>query len=319
MKKTIILVLGIVLISSGCVNNIDRETDEEIFREYSEDVLEQSNKTTGVISDFYKSLSETYGEEFLRITNPVGYQTQIIYAEQNSDSGLEIEKFSTFTENGIEKLKLVVSNNGDVDANKVIVNVVLTEGFEVTENPNTCTESTPCEISKTSKKELIYEYDGNGQPDTVGIEIQYEYSSNSRLPITFMSREELENKADEIEFDYVNAIASSSPILLSISTTGLRQPIIEGQDYHIEVIINTNRTNVALKNLSLSLEIPHELAVDRCSPNVDEIPFKWNNFEGKRALCRFETFNDPIVDSQTYYVTADATYSITHTRIMKGI
>jgi hypothetical protein len=172
--------------------------------------------------------------------------------------------------------------------------------------------------------------------------VTYEYKSDSRVEVEFISKAEWERLAQAGQLDqrfrFVDSQYSSAPVKFPIGTAGLKNPILEDQQFHISMMLDSAfESGSQIDNVeSVYLRYPKDWKLKYCSPPLDapheliegstDMTVKWVNLGGgaKTLVCYFYSLtNDANKDkspmggapSRTYVVTANATYTFSRSKI----
>lgn len=117
--------------------------------------------------------------------------------------------------------------------------------------------------------------------------VEYDYKSDSRVEVSFMSKAEWDRlaQAGDLErgFGFVESQYSSAPVKFPIGTAGLKNPILETQQFHISMLLDSAfASNSEIVNVeSVRLNYPAEWELKSCSPNPTQETLKGKDLEEK--------------------------------------
>ena len=161
----------------------------------------------------------------------------------------------------------------------------------------------------------------------INVTLSYKYQSDSKVPVEFISQAEWERLArlDQLnqKLTLVKSEYSSAPVKFPIGTPGLKNPILETQDFHIALNIMSDQAGGKIESIeSIVLNYPNdfELASDKCSPNGTEgnaqnggKTITWTNMKSGDQIffCHFLAVKGKMGGSptKTYIITAHAKYN----------
>jgi hypothetical protein len=108
----------------------------------------------------------------------------------------------------------------------------------------------------------------------INVTLSYKYQSDSKVPIEFISQAEWDRlaKLDQLNsrLQIIKSEYSSAPVQFPIGTPGLKNPILETQDFHIALNLMSNQQGGKISGIdSIVLNYPTDfiLADDKCSPD----------------------------------------------------
>jgi hypothetical protein len=157
--------------------------------------------------------------------------------------------------------------------------------------------------------------------------IKYDYQSDSRVEVEFISKAEWERLAQagqlDNRFKFIDSQYSSAPVKFPIGTAGLKNPILEDQQFHISMMLSSAfERDSQIENVEgVELRYPIEWNIKgECTPKgkVDKTKglVTWDAQIGgaKTFVCYFDSLNSNPnamggAPSKTYIVTAHANYT----------
>ncbi len=174
--------------------------------------------------------------------------------------------------------------------------------------------------------------------------VTYDYDSSSRVEVEFMSKAEWERLAQagqlDSRFRFIESQYTSAPVKFPIGTAGLKNPILEDQQFHISVMLDSafDRDSEIDDVREVSLTYPADWKLKSCTPQGTEASdsttktYRWKYYEegandkrklspgAKTFVCYFESLNkkpDAMggAPSKTYVVTAHADYTFSRWKI----
>jgi len=155
--------------------------------------------------------------------------------------------------------------------------------------------------------------------------IKYDYQSDSRVEVEFISTAEWGRLAQAGQLDqgfaFVESQYSSAPVKFPIGTAGLKNPILENQQFHISMMLDSafesggqiDKVESVQLRYSTDWEIKGE-----CTPkgvvekSKGTVTWKPGTGGGQTFYCYFEPLNKNAMGgapSKTYVVTAHANYT----------
>jgi hypothetical protein len=168
----------------------------------------------------------------------------------------------------------------------------------------------------------------------INITLNYKYQSDSKIPIEFISRAEWDRLArlDQLNtrLQFVKSEYSSAPVKFPIGTPGLKNPILETQDFHIALNLMSDQIGGRIEGVeSIVLNYPTDfvLANDKCSPDPTtgggsyapgKVEWKNLNVGDKIFFCHFNKLSSTNAlgssPTKTYIITAHASYTYSNTQ-----
>ncbi|MCJ7816810.1 MAG: hypothetical protein MUP55_03040 [Candidatus Aenigmarchaeota archaeon] len=168
----------------------------------------------------------------------------------------------------------------------------------------------------------------------INVTLSYKYQSDSKVSVEFISQAEWDRlaKLDQLnqKLQFVKSEYSSAPVKFPIGTPGLKNPILETQDFHIALNIMSDQIGGKIDKIeSIRLNYPKEftLDTDECNPKLYTKPaegiIEWGNLQGGDRIfyCHFKAVKDKMGGSptKTYIINAHAnyTYSVSKEKLVK--
>jgi len=167
----------------------------------------------------------------------------------------------------------------------------------------------------------------------INITLIYKYQSDSKIPIEFISQAEWDRlaKLDQLsqKLQFIKSEYSSAPVKFPIGTPGLKNPILETQDFHIALNIMSGQAGGRVDNIeSIVLKYPKDFdfydSNNPCSPagkqGQDDGSSKTYVWEAKKSgdqifFCHFKALKQGSTSAlgtsptKTYVITAHANYT----------
>lgn len=158
----------------------------------------------------------------------------------------------------------------------------------------------------------------------ISAKVKYDYQSDSRVEVEFISKAEWDRLAQagqlDNRFKFVQSQYSSAPVKFPIGTAGLKNPILENQQFHISMMLDSafERGSQIEAVEGVELRYPTEWGeVKDCSPSNAEkqlgrIIWKEETGGPKTFVCYFNPLGPDKLGgapSKTYIVTAHANYT----------
>jgi hypothetical protein len=195
---------------------------------------------------------------------------------------------------------------------------------------------------------IIVDYDLRTRYIPLKATVTYDYASDSRVEVEFMSKAEWQRLAQAGQLDKrfrtIKPEMSSAPVQFNIGTAGLKNPILEDQQFHISMSLTSAITKDAeIKKVSkVNLTYPADWILNgECVGGSTNKPTsgttkdgtqKYLEWEpttpgGQTIVCYFKPLNDPEktatstdkmggVPSKTYIVTASAEYTFSRSKFV---
>ncbi|MCX6815198.1 MAG: hypothetical protein NTY20_06130 [Candidatus Aenigmarchaeota archaeon] len=169
----------------------------------------------------------------------------------------------------------------------------------------------------------------------INITLSYKYQSDSKVPIEFISQAEWDRlaKLDQLNsrLQIIKSEYSSAPVQFPIGTPGLKNPILETQDFHIALNLMSNQQGGKISGIdSIVLNYPVDFElIDKCSP--EGMPgttqnggktVTWTNKQSGDQIffCHFKALKQGSTSklgtspTKTYAITAHANYTYTNSQ-----
>jgi len=109
----------------------------------------------------------------------------------------------------------------------------------------------------------------------INVTLNYKYQSDSKVSVEFISQAEWDRlaKLDQLnsKLQFVQSQFSSAPVKFPIGTPGLKNPILETQDFHVALNIMSDQVGgklTKIETIELYYPTDFELASDGCSPSL---------------------------------------------------
>jgi len=168
----------------------------------------------------------------------------------------------------------------------------------------------------------------------INVTVTYRYQSDSKVSVEFISEAEWTRLArlDQLnsKLQFIKSEYSSAPVKFPIGTPGLKNPILETQDFHIALNVQSDQQGGRIQQLeSVQLNYPTDFTLESCNPEptnakdvsgapqIATITWSWNTKrEGDQILfCHFLALRQSGTSklgtspTKTYMVTAHANYT----------
>jgi hypothetical protein len=171
----------------------------------------------------------------------------------------------------------------------------------------------------------------------IAAKVTYDYQSDSKVEVEFISKAEWERLAQAGQLDsgfrFIQSQYTSAPVKFPIGTAGLKNPILEDQQFHISMMLDSAFEKDShidrVKKVNLTYPADWELRggdwKSACTPEpighdedkeggIEYVEWEPNIGGPKTLVCYFEPLNtrqDALggAPSKTYVVTAHADYT----------
>lgn len=187
------------------------------------------------------------------------------------------------------------------------------------------------------KCEYVYPYELRKKSIPINITLEYTYQSDSKVEVEFISKSEWDRlaKLDQLnqKLRFVKSEYSTAPVKFPIGTPGLKNPILETQDFHVALNIMSDQQGGKIDSIeSIVLNYPadFELTDDKCSPAGTEGTVQnggktiaWTNKKSGDQIfyCHFKALKSDKGSSglgtsptKTYILTAHAKYRYSNSK-----